>query len=292
MKFGQVLAIDVVERLDNFLKEISKYTDKAPMLASRFEDLDFKDLMEVDCLMVSIYEPLCQEKLSKLKNLKNIFILGTSTSQIDNYYCIKIGIKIFNVENYCGLETAEWIFGKMVSFFRAFPPFSKEIPQSINKKILGLIGVGEVGGHVLKLASSFGMRVYYTALTEHAEFLKFGAFSASKEFIIKNADVLSLHVPRNTLCLDEKDLLLAKVGLLIINSSMGEVISKKDLAKFLNARSDVTILMDKVAGKNYRYVHEGILISEQAAFATKESLQRLKDFFWNNVKLFISDSLP
>ena len=104
-------------------------------------------------------------------------------------------------------------------------------------KMLGLIGLGNIGTQVAKVAKAFGMEV--CAWSEnlnlsHANEL--GVLPMSKEDLLKNSDIVSIHLvlgERYKNLITKKEFGIMKKTALLINTSRGQIINENDLVECL-----------------------------------------------------------
>src|SRR5688572_10889157 len=178
MKFDQVLAIDVAERIDDFSIQIAKFSRAHRVSPSSSQNVDLQafSATHIDAMVVSIYQELSEQFLSHFVNLKCIAVLGSSTKKIATDYCARRQIAVRPVTDYCDHETAEWVILQILKFFR-----EQDVPHSCFEKQLGIVGVGAVGRLVAKYALSLGMHVVYNAPSFHDELEEMNATFCSKE---------------------------------------------------------------------------------------------------------------
>ena len=104
-------------------------------------------------------------------------------------------------------------------------------------KLLGLIGLGKIGSQVANIAKAFGMQV--CAWSENLDLShanKLGVLPMTKEDLIKNSDIISIHVvlgDRYKDLITKKELRLMKKTSFLINTSRGSIINEKDLVEAL-----------------------------------------------------------
>ena len=109
-------------------------------------------------------------------------------------------------------------------------------------KMLGLIGLGKIGTQVAKVAKAFGMEV--CAWSENLNLSnarKLGVLPMSKEDLLKNSDIVSIHVvlgDRYKNLITEKEFKIMKKTSFLINTSRGQIINENDL---IQALKDETI---------------------------------------------------
>ena len=100
-------------------------------------------------------------------------------------------------------------------------------------KILGLIGLGRVGSQVAKIGKVFGMQVMAWSENLNLEACKeLDVLPCSKEDLIKNSDVISIHVQggeRYKDCITLKELEDMKKTAFLINTSRGSIVNEDDL---------------------------------------------------------------
>lgn len=107
-------------------------------------------------------------------------------------------------------------------------------------KTIGIVGLGTIGKKVARLARAFGMRVTYfdiVRLSEDAEDALGVRFRLLRE-LMKNSDVVSLHVPLNDSTrhmIGEGELALMKPDAVLINTSRGPVVDEAALTRTLAA---------------------------------------------------------
>jgi len=104
-------------------------------------------------------------------------------------------------------------------------------------KILGLIGLGKIGSQVATIGKAFGMQV--VAWSENLNLSnanKLGVLPMSREELLKQSDILSLHVvlgDRYRNLITEKEFKMMKKTCFLINTSRGPIINEKDLIEAL-----------------------------------------------------------
>ena len=115
--------------------------------------------------------------------------------------------------------------------------WQSSIGFELKGKLLGLIGLGKIGSQVANIAKAFGMQV--CAWSENLDLShanKLGVLPMTKEDLIKNSDIISIHVvlgDRYKHLITKKELKLMKKTSFLINTSRGSIINEKDLVEAL-----------------------------------------------------------
>lgn len=111
------------------------------------------------------------------------------------------------------------------------------IGLDVDRKTLGIAGLGRIGKNVAQKARAFDMRIIYSDVRRDLDFEKaVGARFVDKETLLKEADFLSLHVPllpETRHYIGAKELKAMKRTAVLINASRGPVVDEKALVKAL-----------------------------------------------------------
>ena len=107
-------------------------------------------------------------------------------------------------------------------------------------KTIGIIGAGRIGIETAKRAKAFGMKiVYFNSSKKDALEKETGAKKVSLNYLMKNSDVISLHLPltqKTFHLLDEEKLSLMKRDAILVNTARGEILDEKALIKILKRK--------------------------------------------------------
>ena len=109
-----------------------------------------------------------RDLIDKLPNLKLIVTRSTGFDHIDVEYCKTKNIVVSNVPEYGSSTVAEHTFALLLNLTRKIPQAIEQI-QRLNfdhsqlkgidlcEKTIGIIGLGKIGQHVLRIAQGFGI---------------------------------------------------------------------------------------------------------------------------------------
>ena len=179
--------------------------------------------------------------ITGMKNLKYIMTSGMRNKAIDLEESKKRNIMVCGTDinsNPAAEITWALILGlmrnmkqEMDNMFQGY--WQTTIGFELKGKILGLVGLGKIGSQVAKIGKAFGMEV--VAWSEnlnlsHANEL--GVLPISKEELLKNSDIISLHVvlgERYKNVIGKKEFNIMKKTCFLINTSRGPVVNEKDL---------------------------------------------------------------
>jgi len=249
-----MIKVAVLDDYQNIFREfinIDKHKDKYDFtifnqpFANKDEALTA--LEEFEVLFVMRERTLISKSLiSGIKNLKYIMTSGMRNKAIDLEETKKRNIIVCGTDinpNPAAEITWALILGLMRNMKQEIDNMFQGYWQTtvgfeLKGKILGLIGLGKIGSQVAKIGKAFGMQV--VAWSEnlnlsHANEL--GVLPMSKKELLKNADIVSLHVvlgERYKNLITKKDFEMMKKTCFLINTSRGPIINEEDLVNALD----------------------------------------------------------
>jgi|TARA_B110000259_G_scaffold97738_1_gene112937 phosphoglycerate dehydrogenase-like enzyme len=203
-------------------------------------------LHEFDALLIMRERtPITRSLLEELPNLKYLMTSGMRNNAIDLEATKAKSIFV------CGTEinpnpTAELAWTLILGLARNLKQevdnmfqgyWQTSIGLELKGKALGLIGLGKIGTQMAKIGQAFGMQV--SAWSENLDLThanKMGVLPMSKEDLLTNSDIISIHVVlgnRYKNLITKKEIKLMKKSAFIINTSRGPIINEIDLIKAL-----------------------------------------------------------
>jgi D-3-phosphoglycerate dehydrogenase len=203
-------------------------------------------LEEFDALLIMRERtPITQSLLENLPNLKYLMTSGMRNNSIDMEATKAKKVIVCGTEinpNPAAELTWTLILGlarnlkqEVDNMFQGY--WQTSIGLELKGKMLGLIGLGKIGTQMAKIAQAFGMQV--SAWSENLDLThanKIGVLPMSKEDLLSNSDIISIHVvlgDRYKNLITQKEFKLMKKSAFIINTSRAPIIKEVDLIKAL-----------------------------------------------------------
>lgn len=164
------------------------------------------------------------------------------------------GVILTNTPGVLDEATATLTFTLLLSMARRIPEANKFLRDGnwkgwapmffigldVDRKTLGIAGLGRIGKNVARKAKGFDMNIIYTDICRNAEFEKqVGATFVDKETLLKESDFLTLHVPlmpETHHYIGEKEFKMMKKTAVLINASRGPVVDEVALVKALKEK--------------------------------------------------------
>ena len=185
--------------------------------------------------------------LDQCPNLKAIAKYGVGVDNIDMEYAQKKGIKVSRTIGSNSLSVAEHAMGLIFTLAKNTYSAVQDVKNGnwnkvygfeLQGKTIGIIGFGNIGKNLARLAQGMNMKVMaYDAMpidTEYAE--KNHIMIAEYEQLLKESDVISVHMPLTAETkdmIDKKAFAIMKSNAIVINAARGGIINEADLYEAL-----------------------------------------------------------
>ena len=238
--------------------------------------------------------------LKKINNLRIVSVFGVGYDGVDLNFCKKNNIVVTNTPKVLTNDVADLALGLMINLSRKIydshnfivenkwikKPFP--LTRSLSKKVVGIVGLGDIGKAFSKRAKSLSMEVVYTGPNKKKSNFK---FYKNLNEMVKKVDYLILTCigGKSTKNLINKKILKSmKQSSMIINVSRGSVINQDELIysleneKIAGAALDVFDNEPKINNKLKKL--KNILLSPHNASATYETRNKMAILSKENIK--------
>lgn len=276
----KALIIDQVsEHIKEFLE--SKGADVDVVFLPTYEELS-EIIGAYDLLVMRVDPKIDSVLLDKAVNLKAITVSAVGTNHIDLAYAKEKGIQVFNSPGMNSNTVAELTVSKMLDLARNVIPANNTIKEKhiwnkyvwtgveLYGRVLGLVGFGKIGRRVAKLVSGFDMTVLaYDPYLSEEEISANGGCKVTMEELLKNSDVISLHVPltdETRGIISDAEFEQMKQGVIVLNMSRGHVLDEKAAYTYMKSGKVRGIGVDVMAGELDRPIIKGETTVESPLF--------------------------
>lgn len=250
--------------------------------------------------------------MDQCPELRYIGILATGYNNIDLKAASERGITVTNIPAYSTPSVVQHTFALLLELcmqtgrhsagvkagkWSACRDFSYwETPlMELSGKTMGIIGFGQIGASVAKVAVCFGMKVLACAARPRSDSGIDGVRMTTFDDIAEHADVISLHCP---LTAENRELIRAetiskmRAGVIIINTARGGLVNEQDIADALYSGklggygADVLTREPPKDGSPL-FDAPNCVITPHIAWAPIESRKRLISIATENVRSYI-----
>lgn len=185
--------------------------------------------------------------LRECPRLKVISKWGTGIDSIDLEETRSLGVAVCNTPGAFTDPVADTVMGYVLMLARQLPWMDRDIRRglwvkrpcvSLRERVLGVIGIGNIGKAVVTRAVAFGMQVLGNDIKDvPASFVSStGLEMVSRDELLARADFVSLNCdlnPTSHHLIGSRELDLMKPGAYLINTSRGPVADERALIKAL-----------------------------------------------------------
>jgi D-3-phosphoglycerate dehydrogenase len=198
-----------------------------------------------DIVVVRSRTKISKEMIDRATRCKIIARVGVGLDNIDVDAAKAKNIRVINAVEGAMNAVAELVLGLMLSMAREIPRADREIRNSrwlkkelmgieLSGKYLGIVGLGNIGKRLAKLARGLNMNIIgFDVMPIADDFARdVGLIKADIDTLISNADFISFHVPLTDdtyHLVNAKRISTMKKTAFIINTSRGEIIDEDAL---------------------------------------------------------------
>lgn len=248
-----------------------------------------KVISDYDGIIVRSATKVTKEVIEAAKNLKVIGRAGIGLDNVDQETAKNKGVKVVNTPTATSISVAELALGMMFAAARRIPQANVSTRASkwekkkfkgfeLYGKRLGIIGLGRIGTELAKRAKALGMSVKaydpYVKTSDYADLVDF-------ETLIKEADYISLHIPKTK----ETEHILDKAAfekmmdnVVIINCARGGVVDEGALYDAVISGkvriACVDVYESEPAKENKLFELEQVIVTPHIGAQTKEGQTR------------------
>ena len=300
---------DIPVDIFNELGEVTLYPNTVTIdeVRERVADAD---------IVVANKSPMNEESLKNAPNVKLICEFATGYDNVDIAYAKSRGIPVCNVVNYSTAMVAQHTFAMALALSQKLPHYDNYVKSGaysaqdrfsnfdeafneLDGKTWGIIGMGNIGRRVAKIASAFGCRVIFHSVTGKSTVTDYE--QVDKDTLLAESDFLSLHCPLSDLTrdfIDAEALKKMKKTAYLINVARGPVVNNPDLYEALEAGEIAGAGLDVLEKEPLQLSNplskikdsNRLIITPHLAWGSVEARTRCVQGVYDNIKAFQSGS--
>lgn len=250
----------VTDNINKCVEYIISSVAKVDFVPTMKENELVKIIPKYEALIVRSQTKVTKNLIEAGNKLKIIGRAGVGVDNIDVDAATQKGIIVVNSPDGNTIAAGEHTIALMLSIARNIVPAAESTKsgrwdrdkftgRELYGKTLGIMGLGRIGEHVAKIASSIGMKlIVFDPYTSKELVEKTGAeYENSLDSFFSKCDFLTIHVPKTketVHIINKETISKMKKGVSIINCSRGEVINEKDLKKAIENGSVAAAAID------------------------------------------------
>lgn len=245
---------------------------------------------DADAMIVRSGIKITKEVIDAAKNLKLVIRAGVGYDNIDFEYAASKGVIVENTPlgntNAAAEHTltllmmlAKHIIHSHTELKRGTWDRKKYKATELKDKTLGIIGLGNVGKKVAKVALALEMDVLCSdPFMDEAKMKEMGIKKVELEELFKTSDYITVHVPltdKTKEMVSEKEFAMMKDGVKILNVARGEVVNEKALEDAINSGKVAAAALDVYSTEppvcKSLIAHEKVICTPHLGASTKEA---------------------
>ncbi len=257
---------------------------------------------------------LTREVLAACPTLKYIGCLSTGYNMVDLQAANELGITVTNVPSYSTHAVAQFTIGLLLEAVQHIGQLSdyvkagrwveycdrniKAIPLTeLYGKTLGIVGMGEIGSLVARIAIAMGMRVLAYRRNPDRSLEGLSLKFVSLDELLAKSHVVSLHcplTPETTGMVNEAFIAKMMDGAVLLNTARGAVVDEQALSAALDsgklawAAVDVLSAEPPEPSSNPLLSNPRCTVTPHVAWTPKETRQRLIEVVAANTAAYLA----
>jgi D-3-phosphoglycerate dehydrogenase / 2-oxoglutarate reductase len=255
---GKALVCDSIDQSGiNILKAAGMIVDYMPEIATN--EL-ISRVNEYNVIIVRSRTKITKEVINAAINAKIVARVGVGLDNIDLYEARSKNIHVINAAEAAINAVSELAIGHMISLARSIPYADAETKKGhwikknvsgieLKGKYLGIVGVGNIGRNVARIARAMRMNLIgYDLVPISRDFVKeVGLITTDLDTLVESSDFISCHVPltdETKHMFNAKRFSKMKKTAYIVNTSRGQIIDENALYDALIAREIAGAALD------------------------------------------------
>ncbi len=249
---------------------------------------------DAEAISVFIYTKVDERLLRHLPRLRLVVTRSTGYDHIDLKAAAARGIAVCHVPNYGEETVAEYALLLILALLRRLRPtlertargvFDREglRGEDLAGKTVGVVGTGRIGSRLARLLAGFGVRLLASDPRENPELVRLGVRYLRLEDLLRQADVVSLHVPylpSTHHLLSRERIRLMKRGSYLVNTSRGAVVETEAVIEALKEGQLAGVAMDTFEGEE-AWMEEALILGRRPS-PSQEVFQAAMESFYLN----------
>ncbi|MBL7111801.1 MAG: D-2-hydroxyacid dehydrogenase [Bacteroidales bacterium] len=300
---GEVSNLNLIHRLG----EIEMYDNTLPEeVVNRAAGMD---------VIITNKVMIDKKTIDALPDLKLICIAATGMNNVDTEYAREKGIETKNVVAYSTDSVAQSTFAMLLYLLNRLAYYDAYVRSSaygrsdifthhgpafweLAGKRFGIIGLGNIGRRVAKIAEGFGMEVVFYSTTGRNNNINYKRFDL--DTLLNTSDVVSIHAPLTDLTenlLTYEKMKMMRRCAILLNTGRGGIVNEADLVRALNENligaAGLDVLTKEPISQDSPLLKvmdkDKIIITPHIAWASIEARERLIEKIAKNIEAFVRE---
>ena len=294
-----------VSSLENVVSEIALFDNTAAdEVTARIAGCEFVFVNKVR---------MTSEIIESADALRFIGLTATGVDNVDLQAAEARNIAVCNIRGYCTNSVVEHVFAVLLQMTHSIGLYNRGVRngdwqdasnfclldfplRELSAMTIGIVGYGELGKGVAKIAEAFGMQVQIARRIGMDEIA--GDGRVDLDDLLRDCDAVSLHCPLTSETrglIGERELTLMKSNALLVNTARGGLVDSAALVKALTEESIAAAAIDVLPHEPpvdgdplLDYEGDNLIMTPHVAWASVESRQNAINEVAKNVRSFLN----
>ncbi len=242
--------------------------------------------------------------LEGLHDLKFISLLTIGTNWVDLTSAKKLNIVVSNAKGGSAESVAEHIWGMILGLSKRINEFDRDARsrgaykftgysgKEVYGKTLGIIGLGDIGSKVARIATCFNMEVL--GVNKSNRKIQ-GVEMVSLDGLLKRSDIICVCVPLNEETqnmISFYEIAKMKYGAILVNCAREEIVNKNAVLKGIRSKRIFgygveTEIMKPISKNDPYFKYPNIIVTPHNAFNTEDADERINNMMIDNIEAFL-----
>lgn len=273
------------------LKILDNYPDIHVDVQPTFEPTELKKVINnYQAIIIRSASKLNEDILKHANKLELIIRAGVGVDNIDLNAATEHGILVANTPHSNSVTTAEHTFALITSLVRNIAAASHTLKNGkwdkkrfvgveLCNKMLGLVGVGNIGSVVAKIAQGYGMHTITSdpfISHEHAESI--GVKKVSLDELLKTSDIVTIHCPLNDHTrniINAETIAKMKPSAFLINCARGGLVDEEALEQALKTKklkgAALDVFVKEPVEQHPLFAYDNVVVTPHLGASTTEA---------------------
>jgi D-3-phosphoglycerate dehydrogenase len=248
---------------DNISPKGIEVLKKAGLKVDIRTGLNAEQLKEIipkyNALIIRGATKVTKEIIDSASNLKVIGRAGSGLDNVDREAATKRGVVVMNTPGGNTITTAEHTIALLLSMARQIPQATSSMKEGkwekkkfmgveLYNKTLGIIGLGNIGSHVARMAHGIGMNIItYDPYLKEEKAKALGVKVVELDELLRTSDFITIHTPltkETRGMINAKRIAKMKEGVRLINSARGGIIDEQALYEAIKSGKVAAAALD------------------------------------------------
>ncbi len=294
MKFNRIVCLDKTKLQDWALEELQKLSEEKienHLDYPRNDEEILSRIGDAEAVLVSWRTQISEEIIEKCPNLKYLgmccSLYDDASANVPVNFSRERGITVKGIRDYGDPGVIEFVISELVRLLHGFGEQQwKEMPLELTNRKIGIIGLGTTGQMLAECLLPFGAGLYYFSRSRKKKWEVKGVKYLPLKELLQKCEIISLHLPKNTVLLKEEEFRHFGNRKILINTSLGLPFEKAAFSEWIKNPSNYAIF----DGDGKKELEAGVeklsnvISAEKSAGWSAETERRLSEKVLGNIK--------